>query len=50
MFVCVIIIIFGSLPSVAVGSGCTRLKVGDQVWADSGGGTGAMAQYVIVFC
>lgn len=35
----------------AVGSGVTRLKVGDEVWADTGGVkgvTGAMAQYAIV--
>ena len=39
---------------VAVGADCTRLKVGDRVWADIGvmapfnGNTGAMAQYAVV--
>eukprot|EP00937_MAST-01D_sp_MAST-1D-sp2_P002987 g2987.t1 len=35
---------------VAVGSGCTRLKVGDRVWADTGalkGDSGGMAQYAL---
>lgn len=35
---------------VAVGPGCTRLKIGSEVWADGGGTkgfTGSMAQYVV---
>ena len=36
---------------VAVGAGVTRLKLGDEVWADIGGGsgdTGGMAEYALV--
>jgi NADPH2:quinone reductase len=36
---------------VEVGPGCTRLKVGDDVWADGGGvagDTGAMAEYALM--
>ena len=29
---------------VAVGTGCTRLKVGDEVWADVGGVSGDTGQ------
>ena len=35
---------------VAVGSGCSRLKVGDRVWADTGaldGDSGGMAQFAL---
>lgn len=35
---------------VALGEGCTRLKVGDRVWADTGGAkgdSGGMAQYAL---
>ena len=36
---------------VAVGSNCSRIRVGDKVWADVGGvttDTGAMAQYAVL--
>jgi threonine dehydrogenase-like Zn-dependent dehydrogenase len=38
---------------VSTGSGCDRLKVGDEVWADTGGvkgDTGGMAQYAVANC